>query len=103
MKVVEQVHAADVADGQLGLAGAEGEGLEDVALAGPTLARDEQVLAALDESEACQIEDQGPIELGLEWPFESFQGLARAQAARRTTQGWTTAETASPSPFRSSP
>lgn len=57
-----------VADHAAVEAGAEGDGAEDVALAGAGLAGDHQVLLAIDEAEAGELLDDAPIEARLEVP-----------------------------------
>ena len=83
VEIVEQVDAAGVAEGDALLAGAQAEGLEEVALAGAALAGDDQVIVAADEGEAAELDEGGLVEVGLEVPVEALQGLALAQAAGR--------------------
>lgn len=81
VEVVDEIDAAGVADGDLALAGAEREGLQDVALAGARPAGDEEVVALVEEGEGGEALDEGAVELGLEDPVEVLEGLADPQAA----------------------
>ncbi len=57
VEVVEEVDAAGVAEGDGLLAGAEAEGLEEVALAGAALAGDDEVIVTLNEAELRELQD----------------------------------------------
>jgi hypothetical protein len=81
VEVVEQVDAAGVAEGEGLLAGAQAEGLEEVALAGAAIAGEDEVVFAADEVEAGELEEEGLVEVGLEVPVEGFEGLLLAEAA----------------------
>ena len=81
IEIVDEIDAAGVADSDVGLAGAQGDGLEEVALAGAGLAGDDDVLGAVEEAEGGELLDDGTLELGLKGPVEGFEGLAVAQAA----------------------
>jgi len=81
VQVVEQVDAAGIADGELLLAGAKAEGLEEVALAGTALAGQDEIVVAAHEVEAPELEDEGLVERGLKVPVEGFEELALVQSA----------------------
>lgn len=81
VEVVQEVDAAGVAHRHPGLAAAQGDGLEDVALAGAALPGEDEVLLATDEVEAGELEDDGLVELGLEGEVEGLERLAFGQAA----------------------
>jgi hypothetical protein len=81
VEVIEEIDATGVAEGDALRAGAQAEGLEDEALAGAALASDDQIVVAADEGEASELGDGGLVEVGLEVPVESFEGLLLAQAA----------------------
>jgi len=81
IEVGDQVDAAGVTNATLGLAGAHGDGLYDVALARAGLAGQEKILGPLEKAQAGQVFDQRPVERGLKVPVEGFEGLSRLQAA----------------------
>jgi hypothetical protein len=81
MEVVEEIDAAGVAHANALLARAQGEGLEDVTLAGTVVAGDHQVVVAAHEVEAGKLEDEGLVEGGLEVPVERLQRLALGEPA----------------------
>jgi hypothetical protein len=73
VKVVEEVDAARVAHTHTLFACAHGKGFEDVALARPALARDDEVVATTDKVEARELEDERLVEGGLEVPVEGLE------------------------------
>jgi len=81
VEVVEQVDAAGVAYGEGLLAGAHAEGLENMTLAGPALTGDDEIIAPSHEVEACELYDGGLVEIGLEVPVKSLEGLMLAKPA----------------------
>jgi hypothetical protein len=81
VEVVEEVDAARVAHADALLARTQGEGFEDVALAGAGLAGDHEVIAAAHEVQAPELKHQRLVEAGLEVPIEGFERLAFEQAA----------------------
>jgi len=81
MQVVQQIDAAGVADANALLAGTQRKGLEEVALAGAGLSGDDQVVVALDEAQATELEDEALVDSGLEVEVEGFEGLALVEAA----------------------
>jgi hypothetical protein len=81
VEIVEQIDAANVAHANPLLACAQGEGLEEVTLAGAVVAGDHEVVVAADEVEAGELEHEGLVETGLEVPVEGFEGLALDEPA----------------------
>ena len=81
VEIVEQIDAAGVAHADALLAGAQGEGLEDVALAGAVVAGDHEVVVATHEVEAGEFEDERLVEAGLKVPVERLERLALDEAA----------------------
>ena len=81
VEVVEEVDATRVAHADSLLAGSHGEGLEDVALACAALSGDDEIVAATDEVEAGELEDQRLVESRLEGPVESLERLALDETA----------------------
>ena len=81
VEVVEEVDAARVAHAHTLLARADGEGLEDMALACAAVAGDDEIVVAAHEVEARELEDQGLVETGLEVPVEAFECLALDETA----------------------
>jgi hypothetical protein len=81
MEVVEEVDAAGVAHPDALLAGPEGDGFEDVALARAAGASDDEVVVPMDEVELSELEDEGLVERGLEGPVERLEGLLFGKAA----------------------
>jgi hypothetical protein len=81
VEVVEQVDAAGVAHADALLAGAQPEGLEDVALAGPVGAGDHEVVVPVHEVEPGELEHEVLVEAGLEGPVEGLERLALDEAA----------------------
>jgi len=81
VKVVEEIDAAGIAHVESLLARAQGEGLEDVTLAGAVVAGDHEVIMPAHEVEACELEHERPIEAGLKVPVECLEGLALDQPA----------------------
>lgn len=81
VEVVDEVDAARVADADLALARAQRERLQDVALAGSTLACDEQVVAAVEKRERGEVLDERAIEILLKREVESLERLADAEPA----------------------
>jgi hypothetical protein len=59
----------------------QGEGLEQVALAGAVVAGDQEIVVAAHEVEASELEHEGLIEAGLELPVERLEGLALDEPA----------------------
>jgi len=80
VEVVDEVDAAGVADGDALLACLDDQGLEDVALARPRVAREDEVFVAADEVEAQELEDGGLVDAGLEREVEGLEGLALPEA-----------------------
>jgi len=64
VQVIEQVDAACIADGEAALTGTQDERLEQVALAGAGLAREDEVVSAAYEVEGSELEDETAVELG---------------------------------------
>jgi len=87
VQVVEQVDATGVADGDLLLASAKAESLEQVAFAGTSLAGNDDVIVAPHEVETTEFDEEGLVEGRLKVPVESFQRLALGQAASGETVG----------------
>jgi len=87
VQIGEQVGTAGIAHGDTLDAGAQAEGLEDVALAGAALSGDDQVVASLDEVESCELEHEALVEGGLEVPIEGFEGFSLDQAAGADSPG----------------
>jgi len=81
MEIVEEIDAAGVAHADALLAGAEGEGLEDVALSGAGLAGDHDVAPTANEVETGELDDGRPVELRLEVEVERFEGLSLLEPA----------------------
>lgn len=81
VEVGEEVDEAGVADQAAGDAGAQGDGTEDVALAGAGLAGDDEVLLAGEEAEAGELLDDAALEAWLEVPVEGLEGVADGHAA----------------------
>src|SRR5258705_1068941 len=81
VEVVEQIDAARVTHVEPLLTGAQGEGLEEVALAGAVVAGDHEVIVAADEVEACELEHERPVEAGLKVPVEGLERLALDEPA----------------------
>ena len=81
-EVVEQVHAARVADRDLLLTCLEPDGLKDVAFPRTALACEEKILGPAHPVQEGQLQDHRAIELGLEGEVERLQALALAQAAQ---------------------
>ena len=81
IKIIDQVDAPGVADADLALARTQRERLQDVALAGPALAGDQQIFAVVEEAERGEVLDEGAVEAGLEGPLEGLEGLADPQTA----------------------
>jgi len=81
VQIGEQVDAPRVAQGDALHAGAQGEGLEDVTLAGAALSRDDQVVVAPDEVEAGELQHEALVDRGLEVPVEGLECLSLDQAA----------------------
>lgn len=81
VEIVEQIDAAGVAHADPLLARAQGEGLEEVALAGTVVAGDHEVVVAAHEVEAGELEDEILVEAGLEVPVEGLEGLALDEPA----------------------
>src|SRR4030065_436886 len=79
---VEKVDRAGVADGDLVLAGAQGDGLQEVTLPGAAVSGEKHVLASLDEAQRGERFDGGAVGLGLERPLEGFERLSHPQSAR---------------------
>jgi hypothetical protein len=87
VQVIEQVDATGVADGDLLLASAKTECLEQVAFTGTGLTGDDDVIVAPDEIEATKFDEEGLVEGRLKVPVESFQRLALGQSASGETVG----------------
>jgi len=81
VQVVEEIDAACVAHAEALLAGAQGEGLEEMALARAVLAGDHEVVVATHEVEAGELEHESLVEAGLEVPVERLERLALDEAA----------------------
>jgi hypothetical protein len=81
VEVVEQVDTSCVAHGELLLASAAPEGLEDVALAGAARAGDHEVVVSAHEVEVGELGYEGLVESGLECPFKGLESLVLSQAA----------------------
>lgn len=81
VELVEQVDAPGVAHADALLAGAEGEGLEDVALAGACFARDDDVVVTAHEVESGELDDERLVELRLEVELEGLERLSFLEAA----------------------
>jgi hypothetical protein len=80
VQVVEQVDAPSIAHRELLLAGASGEGLQDVALTGSARAGDDQIVAPSHEVEASELGNEGLVEGGLEIPVEGRERLVFFEA-----------------------
>lgn len=76
VQVIEQVDATGVTDGDLLLAGAKTECLQEVTFAGTGLAGNDDVIVAVHEIESTEFDEEGPIDGRLKVPVERFQGLA---------------------------
>lgn len=81
VEIVEEVDAAGVAHLNPLLAGAQAEGLEQVALAGAVGAGDHEVVVAVHEVEPGELEHEVLVEAGLEGPVEGLERLALDEAA----------------------
>lgn len=87
VEIVEEIDAPGVADVEHLLAGAAPESLEDVALAGAAEAGDHEVVVAVDEVEAGEVEHERLVERRLEVPVEGLEGLVLTQAAEGDAPG----------------
>ena len=81
VEIVEQIDAAGVAHVDALLAGAQPEGLEEVALAGAVVAGDDEVFVAVDEVEPGKLEHEVLVDAGLEGPVEGLERLALDEPA----------------------
>lgn len=81
MEIVEEVDTASVTHADALLAGAKGEGFEDVALAGAGLAGDHDVPPPANEVEAGELDDGRSVELRLEVEVERLEGLSLLEPA----------------------
>src|SRR6185369_728447 len=62
IQVIDEVDAPGVADADLALARAERERLQDVALASPALAGDQQIFAIVEKRERGEVLDESAVE-----------------------------------------
>jgi len=81
MQVVQEIDATGVADANALLAGTQRKGLEEVAFAGAGLSGDDQIVTALDEAQATELEDEALVDGRLEVEVEGFEGFALVQTA----------------------
>src|SRR5690606_19547007 len=81
VEIVEEVDAARVTHADPLPAGLEGEGFEDVALAGAGFSGDDDIVTPTDEVEARELADERLVELRLEVEVEGFESLVLLEAA----------------------
>ena len=80
IEVSDEVDAASIADAVFGVAGAQREGLEDVALASAGLSGQDEILGALDKTQGGELFDGSTVQLGLKVPVKRLKRLAGIQA-----------------------
>jgi hypothetical protein len=81
MKIFEQIDAACVPHVDPLLARAQGEGLEEVTLAGAVVTCDHEVVVAAHEVEASELKHKRFVEAGLKVPVEGLERLALDEPA----------------------
>jgi hypothetical protein len=81
VQIGEEVDTASVTERDAVDASAHSESFEDVALAGTTLSRNDEVVVTLDEVEPGELEDECLVERGLEVPVEGFECLVLDETA----------------------
>jgi len=81
VEIVEEVDATGVAHADALLARAQGEGLEEVTLAGAVVAGDDEVVVPSHEVEAGELEYEVLVERRLEVPVERLESLALDESA----------------------